>query len=267
MWEPSGAAEQLDAIPEMIITPVMKNPRASGYISRLDPHGINHILVDDLGRDEILLLSTDSGNVCAYHVEAICSALELAAEFDQKRPLDVSDIHPFFAEFVGASAWGLAIHKFARLIAVSANTCDITVFAFALVDPSAHGIGNHADGGEGAFQTGDRFRDYEQTWEIVDSDEGLSELRRRVGRERSRNVRLSYRGHLTNIPCVSFFNCDIDPNGNWMVSTDINNTMIVWNVWFGLFPYNVCRFDGIVTLDIGSIGLGAMGMAGVNLLP
>ena len=73
----------------MIIDPVMKMPRAEGYIDRNNPHTINAILVDDLGRDEVLLLVTDSGNVCGYHVEAIYSCLTRCNEEGIKRPLTV----------------------------------------------------------------------------------------------------------------------------------------------------------------------------------
>lgn len=38
----------------------------------------------------------------------------------------------FFAENVGNSAWGLAIHSQSRLIAVGSNSHEIQVFAFAL---------------------------------------------------------------------------------------------------------------------------------------
>jgi hypothetical protein len=61
----------LGAQPTMIITPMMKQPNARGYISWEFPHAINSLIVDDLGNDEILLLATDSGNVCGYHIETI----------------------------------------------------------------------------------------------------------------------------------------------------------------------------------------------------
>lgn len=40
--------------------------------------------------------------------------------------------HSFFAENVGDSAWGLAIHSQSRLIAVGSNAHEVQVFAFAL---------------------------------------------------------------------------------------------------------------------------------------
>ena len=239
VWCPSGRLQLLNSTPEMIITPVLKEPRATGYISPVSPHSINHIICDDLGTEEVLLFATDSGNVSAYHVEAICSALERAAELDEpRRPLDGSDIQPFFAEYVGRSAWGLAIHKFARLIAVSANTHDITVFAFGLVDPSGH---QESGADRGILEeAGEGYRDYYgQSWEVIDSSRKLHDLRLQGSRKRSRNLRLTYIGHETNIPSISFLNTDIEPNGEWMVSADIDNVMIVWSVWSLLTPYRV----------------------------
>ncbi|KAE8151222.1 hypothetical protein BDV25DRAFT_139029 [Aspergillus avenaceus] len=224
----------------MIITPVMKEPQSNGYISPACPHAINSILMDDLGRDEVLLLATDSGNVCGYRVEAIFSALKLAEERKEQRPLDGTQVDPFFAEYVDASAWGLAIHKFARLIAVSANTGLITVFAFALVNPSTGTSTNASLRSEEE----DEFTDYGHTWLEIKSDEQFAQLRqlRPIG-HRKRNIRLTYTGHFTNIPSVAFLNCDLDPNGAWMVSTDIDNKLLVWNIWDRLGPYSLYHFN------------------------
>ncbi|GLB20056.1 hypothetical protein AtubIFM61612_009983 [Aspergillus tubingensis] len=241
VWEPSGSFQTLGNKPEMIITPVMKVPHASGYIAPASPHAINNLLVDDLGRDEVLLLVTDSGNVCGYRVEAIFSALKRAAENKEERPLDGSQVDPFFVEFVQASAWGLAIHKFARLIAVSANTGLITVFAFALVNPTSESSSSsyHPD-------EDDDMIDYGQTWLEVRTKDQFNQLRHLMpARHRARNVKLTYTGHYANIPCVDFLNCDLDPNGNWMVSTDIDNRLLVWRVWDSLGPFNVNHFNDV----------------------
>ncbi|OJJ43832.1 hypothetical protein ASPZODRAFT_135859 [Penicilliopsis zonata CBS 506.65] len=235
VWEPAGTLQTLGSEPRMIITPVMKNPESRGYISSRAPHAINNILVDDLGREEVLLIVTDSGNVCGYHVESIFSALERAEKEGSKTPLDGSQVDPFFVEFVERSAWGIATHKFARLIAVSSNTAHITVFAFALVDPTAE----HSEGSLSDFENDG------QTWIEVDDPSRFIQLRR-VGflKNRSHNIKLTYTGHSTNIPSVSFLNSDIDPNGNWMVSTDIDNKMFVWKIWESLSPFNEYDFEG-----------------------
>lgn len=235
MWEPAGPRQILGAQPTMIITPMMKKPNAPGYISPAFPHAVNNLIVEDLGRDEILLLATDSGNVCGYHVETICSEIARARENGRKRPFLYQHTDPFFCENVGASAWGLAVHKYARLIAVSANTCVITVFAFALAKPLS---GKDDDSGELV----EDYQNYQQNWLSIDSSERLQQLMKSAPKNhRSRNVKLSYKGHLTNIPNVSFFNSDLDSNGRWLLSTDIDNQLLVWNIWDILTP--VRKFD------------------------
>ena len=234
VWVPSGPFQKLGFEPEMIIKPHMKNPRAAGYIDRIQPHTINNILVDDLGRDEVLLLATDSGNVCAYHVEAIFSAIDRCATRNDKRPFADSEVTPFFVESVTLSAWGLAMHKYARLIAVSSNTGHITVFAFALADPTAVDEENSSQ-----TQEDQELEEQGDTWVNIESRNDLRRLRASSNRAnyRSRNLRLTYRGHLDNIPCVSFANFDLDANGEWMVSTDITNRVIIWRLWDSLSPH------------------------------
>ncbi|KAA8643298.1 uncharacterized protein ATNIH1004_010065 [Aspergillus tanneri] len=220
----------------------MKDPDNSGYISPNNPHAINNILVDDLGREEILLLVTDSGNVCGYRTEAIFSAIKRAAENGENRPVDSSQVDPFFVESVDASAWGLAIHKFARLIAVSANTGLVTVFAFALVSSASTGS---SDSGQ-RLEEADDLCDYGQTWLHITTSEQFVQLRHVMPeKHRTRNIKLTYTGHYANIPSVSFLNCDLDPNGTWMVSTDIDNKLLVWKVWESLGPFNVYHFNDI----------------------
>lgn len=233
MWVPAGPCQLLGSQAEMVIKPVMKTPLADGYIDRTTPHTINAILVDDLGRDEVLLLATDSGNVCGYQVEAIYSAIDRCAKSGYKRPFDGTEVNPFFVENVGMSAWGLATHKYARLIAISANTGQITVYAFALVDPVADSD-DFVESSETLTLTSD------QNWVAIDSRKQLRELQKHMPRNhRTRNLRLTYRGHFDNIPCVSFANFDLDADGLWMVSTDISNRVIIWRIWDDLWPLRV----------------------------
>ncbi|PYH48174.1 uncharacterized protein BP01DRAFT_354016 [Aspergillus saccharolyticus JOP 1030-1] len=242
VWQPVGFYQTLGNRPEMIITPVMREPYAEGYILPSSPHAINNILVEDLGREEVLLLVTDSGNVCGYRVEAVYSALKRAMKTNESRPIDGSQVDPFFAEYVEASAWGLAIHKFARLIAVTANTGLVTIFAFALVDSSSDKSSESDCGPEEA----DDLADYGQTWLHIKSGEQLAQLRQLMPhKHRTRNIRLTYTGHFANIPSVAFLNCDLDPNGMWMVSTDIDNKLLVWKTWESLGPFNVYHFNDV----------------------
>ncbi|KAL4939573.1 hypothetical protein BDV06DRAFT_198598 [Aspergillus oleicola] len=242
VWEPAGGSQTLGLKPEMVITPVMKDPGAEGYIMPTSPHDINSILVDDLGREEVLLLVTDSGNVCGYRVEAIFSALKRAADSGNPRPLDGSDVEPFFIEQVGASAWGLAIHKFARLIAVTANTGLVTVFAFALVNTAL----DKSDDAFDDLEENDDFTEYSQTWLHIRTQDQFKQLQRLMPeKHRTRNIKLTYTGHFTNIPSVGFLNSDFDPNGKWMVSTDIDNKILVWRVWESLGPFNAYQLGRV----------------------
>ncbi|CAI7653727.1 unnamed protein product [Penicillium glandicola] len=241
VWIPSGPRQLLGSQPQMIIHPVMRNPNAAGYIDPSRPHTINHIIVDDLGVDEVLLLATDSGNVTGYNVEAIFSAIRRGAKYGGSRPFDASEVKPFFAEHVQLSAWGLATHKFARLIAVSANTGIITVFAFALVDVVSESDGSSPSSSEN-LNAG--ISDVlENTWVSIDDAPSMEELKKDMPNHRTRNLRLSYRGHFDNIPCVSFANFELDPNGLWMVSTDILNRVFVWRVWDKLTPVKTSTYD------------------------
>lgn len=225
----------------MIIHPVMKQPNAPGYIEPSRPHTINHILVDDLGVDEVLLLATDSGNVTGYNVEAIFSAINRSAQYGGARPFDAHEVKPFFAEHVHLSAWGLATHKFARLIAVSANTGVITVFAFALVDPVSEHDGSSPISPETSNTRGSDV--LENTWVSIDSALSMEQLKKDIPNHRTRNLRLTYKGHFDNIPCVSFANFELDPNALWMVSTDVVNQVIVWRVWDSLTPVKSTSYD------------------------
>ncbi|KGO49183.1 Ribonucleotide reductase, transcriptional regulator CRT10 [Penicillium expansum] len=241
VWIPSGPRQLLGSQPEMIIHPVMKEPNAAGYIDRSRPHTINHIIVDDLGVDEVLLLATDSGNVTGYNVEAIFSAINRSAKYGGKRPFDAREVKPFFAEHVQLSAWGLATHKFARLIAVSSNTGLITVFAFALMDVVSEGDGTSPNSSV-TSNMGDSDV-LENTWVYIETAPSMEELKKDMPHHRTRNLRLSYKGHFDNIPCVSFANFELDPNGLWMTSTDILNRVFVWRVWDSLSPVNTSSYD------------------------
>ena len=205
----------------------MKNPNAHGYISVHVPHAINSILVDDLGQEEILLLATDSGNVAAYRTEHIFSAIEQNEDMSQHLQPEAagSKVDCFFHEWVGQSAWGLSIHKFARLIAVSSNTCYITVFAFALVDRPGNSDSDEAPSS--------RFRhESDSDWITITTRSEYAKLRSwSQHRRRSRNLRLTLTGHMTNIPNVSFLNSDLDSDGNWLFSTDIDNKLLAWRIW------------------------------------
>ncbi|KAJ5778889.1 hypothetical protein N7457_006609 [Penicillium paradoxum] len=242
VWIPAGPQQLLGSQPEMIIHPVMKEPHAAGYIDPLKPHAINNLIVDDLGLDEVLLLATDSGNVTGYNVKAIFSAINRSAKSGHSRPFDTYEIKPFFAESVVLSAWGLTTHKFARLIAVSSNTGTITVFAFALVDVDSGGDDDSTSDTPESSTLGNPGG-LESTWVSIDTTALMEGMKKDIPNHRTRNLRISYKGHFENIPCVSFANFGLDPNGLWMVSTDIRNRVFIWKVWESLVPFKTSTYE------------------------
>ncbi|KAI9822232.1 MAG: hypothetical protein M1832_003055 [Thelocarpon impressellum] len=187
-----------------------------GYIDPRRPHAINHLVVADLGDEEILLCACDDGDVIAYHTRAISAALERSA-VEKEGPHDVK---PFFLENVRQSAWGLAVHKEGRLIAVSSNTHRIVVFAFGLV---AEDRGLDSDGPSKRQKV------------AVDSKDPMGYLpnptRDAPKQSRALNTRIYLDGHRENIPCVAFFNGGRGDEGHWLVSTDIDGYLCVWDVW------------------------------------
>ena len=68
--------QKLHQKPQLNVPPTLANATAAGYIDEWRPHGINHLMVGDLGSEEILLVATDSGNIAAYHTRAIEEAIK-----------------------------------------------------------------------------------------------------------------------------------------------------------------------------------------------
>jgi hypothetical protein len=123
----------------------------SGYINELAPHNVNSILVGFLGSEEIILTASDDGDVVGYYTAAVNRAVQdMNNSSSSKNPRTLedleTDISPFLIENFGRSAWGLAIHTTARLIAVSANTHRVTIIAFAL-SSSEHALSGSQSAG------------------------------------------------------------------------------------------------------------------------
>ncbi|MBE3048797.1 hypothetical protein IMZ48_41125 [Candidatus Bathyarchaeota archaeon] len=97
----------------------------------------NHMIVGFLGDVEILLLCYENGDVTSYYTREIADYIAHRAQHPDSAPRPCP--RPFFRANVGISAWGLAIHSKSRLIAVSSNRPEVTVFAFALTHAPAPG--------------------------------------------------------------------------------------------------------------------------------
>ncbi|CAA9963656.1 CRT10 domain containing protein [Pyrenophora teres f. maculata] len=128
VYQPNFPDQSLSE-PKLVIHPPSTGQTGPGIFA--DNHRtINRILVGYLGNEEILLLARDDGDVAGYRTEEIHRALERRTTKDE--PASEGGIHCFLLRNVGASAWGLAVHQEARIIAISANTHCITVIAYAL---------------------------------------------------------------------------------------------------------------------------------------
>lgn len=191
----------------------------------------------------------DDGDVLAYTTRSVRETIENAMiDNDEVQP-NTATVKRILFRNVDKSAWGIAIHKEARLIAVSANTHKITVFAFALYrEPLRFKSVFHKDrevlfnnanvpDDEGPFQElpdhseykdvrqSIRFRYGPNEWISASPFSHLIILRSRY------NLEISLEGHLSNIPDIAFCNTAADPAGRYLVSTDINGATFVWDIW------------------------------------
>jgi len=232
VYQPQFPLQKLGRTPQLFIPPTLAKPDASGYIDPSNPHAINHLIVGDLGTEEILLVATDSGNVTAYHTKQIREAIRKDPyRFSTNARADFVGVRAFFSQWVHESAWGLAIHTRARMIAVSANTphnvpdqqdasSKITVFAFALSR-------NVPLPSEPFFDSAKHEEEREwYQWESSTWPDFSP------GRYKNYKIILGGKnGHNNNVPCVAFVNTPEDTEGLWLLSTDIGGHMKAWKIW------------------------------------
>lgn len=162
----------------------------SGQIEPRYPHAINSLTIGDLGVEEVLVSAHDNGDVCVWYTR------------------DLTRIA--LRRNVGISAWGVALHKGKRLLAVSANSHLIHVFHL--------GIGDEEHRAERARRT-------------VSNDVEMGGNEAINGRldesQWSINPVKILKGHGHNIPSISFLD---DASGNWLVGTSIDGMVIVWDI-------------------------------------
>lgn len=188
-----------------------------GYIDPSCPHAANFLLIDDLGDEEVLAIACDDGDVLLYHTRNVANKIKSKLErgaFNDDVAAD--QVNPFFQENFQVSAWGLAMHKTGRMLAVSSNTHNIDVIAFGLCSHKQR----PSDG------SSDEDMEPPQTEEGLVSASGTS-----TTNSRRDEKRVKLRGHGSNIPCVAFCNSKYDSKGDWLASTDIDGVLLVWNIW------------------------------------
>ncbi|KAL8648900.1 MAG: hypothetical protein Q9226_005799 [Calogaya cf. arnoldii] len=209
--------------PRSIINLASSNAGLAGYIDPTYPHSINQLVVADLGLEELVIAVTDDGDVVAYTTRSIRDDLNNHG-LAYNTPCFHSAIKPYFLRTVHNSAWGVAVHREARMIAVSSNSAKIHVFAFALghlnSDSSDESMTHHGAGIHSLSSL-----DWPE-WVRVEKKHSL------MSSDRSRNLELILEKHWTNIPNLAFYNpYNSATNDIFLVSTDIHGATYVWNVW------------------------------------
>jgi hypothetical protein len=177
--------------------------------------------VGNLGDFEIVLMSYDDGDALAYYTHNIVHYIKESSGRTrgpgQSSTSQGTLPKPFFHDNVGESAWGLAVHEKSRLIAVSSNLHEVTVFAFALAERNNttprrrsehHPIPVHAGCGHSALDFQKDFRSRARAWRIV--------------------LPLGTEG--SNVPNVSFMDDEMG-EAEKVVAIDVSGSVWFLDIW------------------------------------
>ncbi|KAF2146064.1 uncharacterized protein K452DRAFT_355533 [Aplosporella prunicola CBS 121167] len=201
VYEPTFPDQALSSRPSLILDPLGSSDYLYGNTNNpLVPtaarRSVNHLIVEFLGLDEIMLVALHDGHVVGYRVSDVQQAIEKRSEPDCVESNIGDDVRPFFKEHLGVSAWGLAVHREARMIAASANTHRVTIWAYALTKDATPGSASY--------------------W---------------GHRTHARRIVLPDTGE--NIPSIAFCNTGDDPAGRWLLSSDINGVTRLFDLALG----------------------------------
>ena len=243
VYSPSFPDQIITTKPDLVIALGRSRPNLTGYMDERRPHAVNHLIVGDIGDEEVVVVACDDGDVISHTVRSISLAIDekaqtvLGESFREKghkfsgpmgfnnsilpvvcpnERFDIRTLAPWFHENVGASAWGLATHKHAMLLAVSSNTKDVHVFAPSL-SSERHEAAPKADQDP---QMLERFTAWKNGSAATLED-------RSIGRK------VTLEGHMTNIPSIAFCDNTLDVEGTYLESTDIDGHINVWDIWRG----------------------------------
>lgn len=218
VFKPQLPAQLIPGTAELVLSLPKTSQGLKGYIDTRIPHAVNHLVVADLGIEEVLVAACDDGDVIAYSVRSIYNAIrENHESAGAGLPKSKTELRALLLTNVGTSAWGIAVHKAARLIAVSSNHHRISVFAFSLRQRrSAESVGDKDI--VPIEVLGDIL------WEREDKGPCSPH-------DRSRNVEIILEGHTSNIPNIAFCNTETDRAGDFLISTDIFGSILLWNIW------------------------------------
>lgn len=210
VYEPEFPEQTLHA-PVLIVPSQPSSPDLRGYIDRDEPHAINYLIVQKLGKDEVIANVRDDGDVEVFLVRHIVHAIAtLVNRHDTSKDPVADNVKPLFLRNVGISAWGLAIHTEARIIAVSSNRHEVTVFRFGLVDE----FDDSQTPRKQARTTGDN---HSSKWDEQRREDNVDSRP-----ERKTDVTRQVLNGEANIPHIAFCNTGDDPDGRWLLTTDIS---------------------------------------------
>ncbi|KAK0731226.1 hypothetical protein B0H67DRAFT_564173 [Lasiosphaeris hirsuta] len=196
-----------------------------GAIDRHFGHQINNMAVGNLGNFEVIFFAYDDGDVGAYYTHTIVRCIKLNSSNGPSHgasgvPLRQTVPKEFFHDNVGLSAWGLAIHEQSRLLAVSSNRREVTVFAFATSDNPVRCESSEVDNspkvwsGQTALELERHFQSRTRTWRIV--------------------LPTGTEGHY--MPSIAFCN-DETGYADKVVAVDIQGNTWIMDIWkIGSFP-------------------------------
>ncbi|CAI6329481.1 unnamed protein product [Periconia digitata] len=219
IYEPTFPSQDVCSCHSFVIDPPISSPDLNFQIDPEDPHSITRLHLDYLGKDEILIVTCDDGDAIGYRVPEIIRAMSRERTRIPEKEIDIRDeVRVFFHLNLGRSAWGISVHREARLIAFSANTHRITVFAYAL---------SRTAGNVPQDELAQGFPYHRETDNIV------------------------YLQAQANIPAISFDNSD--KSGRWLASSSIDGNIHVWDLHSPKQPARVITIGCCVSVRNPSI--------------
>ncbi|PSS03638.1 hypothetical protein BD289DRAFT_478469 [Coniella lustricola] len=249
VYKPNADGRNTMGEPLIVLDPEQsKSPMAaftSGHINPDCPDEINDMSVGELGDKEILVAVRDNGDVNAWYIDTIAQdARSAIAKNPNGEPATFTDRLPsskhFFTNNVGASAWGIAIHKKSRLIAIASNTKEITIFAFAIDDqgPGTQDafLPTHVECASDAKaeyveDPFDGSCTYAQVSMNLLKAKKLPLLQQRFRtRQRTWRIMIPLGNQASNIPSLTF--CEaVDGNADRIAAIDILGCLYIADIW------------------------------------
>lgn len=203
---PHFPTQAISEKPALVFSSQPSDPNLSGHLPG-HPHAINSLVVQNLGTEEVVAVVRDDGDVDTFLVRHVLQAIERRAESGNTIGVIADEVRPIFQDNVESSAWGLAVHSEARILATSSNKHEVRIFKFGLivVDDDAH------SSDEVELEEDDYYPETEA--------EDVRTAQSRTSRKQ--DVTLHVINGNANIPYIAFCNTGDDPEGRWLLTTDI----------------------------------------------